>query len=29
MGLKKSREKDLEVAEILLDWKETIFGKHS
>jgi hypothetical protein len=29
MGLKENRKKDLEVAEILLDWKETIYAKHS
>ena len=29
MGLKENREKDFEVAVILLDWKETIYAKHS
>src|ERR1017187_10398597 len=28
MGLKEARAKDAEVAEILLDWKETINAKH-
>lgn len=29
MGLQENREKDFEIAEILLDWKETIYEKHS
>lgn len=29
MGLKENREKDLEVAKILSDYKETIYAKHS
>ena len=29
MGLKENRENDFEIAEILLDWKENIYGKHS
>jgi hypothetical protein len=29
MGLKENRAKDMEVAEILLDWKKTIYAKYS
>jgi hypothetical protein len=29
MGLPGNRTKDLQVAELLLDWKDTIYQKHS
>ncbi len=29
MGLSENRKRDIEVAEILLDWKETIYAAHS